>query len=65
MLTDPTPFPDPEFLSYMFALLAYAVRCSDVYFGANKMLASLISIQLIANGIHAILVFCGATILYK
>lgn len=60
-----TPFPCPEFLSYVLALLAFAVRSSDVYWGANKCLAFLISLQLIANGVHALLAFCGASVLYK
>lgn len=64
-LTEETPFPSPEFISYVFALLAFAVRCSDVFWGANKCLAFLISLQLIANGIHALLAFCGASVLYK
>ena len=64
-LTNRISFPEPDFLNYIFALLAYAARCSDVYFGANKVLASLISLQLVANGLTAILVFCGASVLYK
>ncbi len=64
-LIDQTPFPSPEFISYILALLAFAVRCSDVFWGANKCLAFLISLQLIANGIHALLAFCGASVLYK
>jgi len=64
-LIDQTPFPSPEFVSYIFALLAFAVRCSDVFWGANKCLAFLISLQLIANGVHALLAFCGASVLYK
>lgn len=64
-LIDQIPFPSPEFVSYVFALLAFAVRFSDVFWGANKCLAFLISLQLIANGIHALLAFCGASVLYK
>ena len=64
-LADATPFPCPEFLSYTLALLVFALRSADVYWGANKCLAMLISLQLIANGVHALLAFCGASILYK
>ncbi|KAI9556004.1 hypothetical protein GHT06_018564 [Daphnia sinensis] len=64
-LVEQTPYPSPEFFSYVFALLAFAVRCSDVFWGANKCLAFLVSLQLIANGIHALLAFCGASVLYK
>ena len=59
------PLPSPEFVSYALALLAYSVRCSDVFWGANKCLSFLISLQLAANGIHALLAFCGASVLYK
>jgi hypothetical protein len=64
-LMEATPFPCPEFLSYVLALMAFAVRSSDVYWGANKCLAFLISLQLTANGLHALLAFCGASVLYR
>jgi hypothetical protein len=64
-ITNKIPFPEPDVLNYIFALIAYSARCSDVYFGANKILASLISMQLVANGLTSILVFCGASVLYK
>lgn len=60
-----SPFPSPEFLSYTLALLGFAVRCSDVYWGVNKCLSFLISLQLTANALCALLVFSGASILYK
>ena len=65
VLADNPLFPCPEFLSYVIALVAFAARSSDVYWGANKCLAFLISLQLTANGIHALLALCGASVLYK
>lgn len=65
VLTQPAPFPCPEFLSYVLALLAFTARSSDVYWGANKCLAFLMSLQLTANALHALLAFCGASLLYK
>lgn len=62
---DEIPLPSAEFVSYALALLAYSVRCSDVFWGANKCLSFLISLQLAANGVHALLAFCGASVLYK
>jgi len=65
VLAQAAPFPCPEFLSYVLALLAFIARSSDVYWGANKCLAFLMSLQLTANALHALLAFCGASILYK
>lgn len=60
-----TPLPSPEFISYSLALLVFGVRCSDVYWGVNKCLSFLISLQLVANALSALLMICGASILYK
>ena len=60
-----TPFASAELLSYALALSVFAVRSADVYWGANKCLALLVSLQLAANAVHALLAYCGASVLYK
>ncbi|XP_046385433.1 protein tincar isoform X2 [Ischnura elegans] len=54
-----------EFLNYALALTAYAVRYPSVFWRTSKPLASLLSVQLAANAIYALLSFASISVLYK
>ncbi|XP_071448512.1 protein tincar isoform X2 [Hetaerina americana] len=54
-----------EFLNYALALTAYAVRYPSVFWRTSKPLASLLSVQLAANAVYALLSFASVSVLYK
>ncbi|XP_037093713.1 protein tincar-like [Pollicipes pollicipes] len=55
----------PEFLHLAAALLVLSVRYAAVFWDCQRVLAAAFSAQLLLNGAHLLLSFCGFSVLYK
>lgn len=54
-----------EYINLCIALMVYSIRYSAIFWSTNKCLGIMFSIQLLINGVHILLSYCGMTILYK
>ena len=65
-LRQPRPLPlSPELLQLAAALTVLAVRYAAVFWDAQPALSVIFSAQLLMNGAHLLLSFCGFSVLYK
>ncbi|XP_017892290.1 protein tincar isoform X2 [Ceratina calcarata] len=54
-----------EYLNYAIALGVYSVRYPAVFWSCNKALATIFSLQLVANSVQSLLAYVGMSVLYK